>query len=194
MGKPKLLLPWGETSVLGHLLEQWKSLGVRQVAVVCPADANPILGEMDRIGVAQENRILNPEPGRGMFSSVQCAANWPGWSSGITHWLITLGDQPHLRGKTLRALLDFGAANANRICQPMRDGRRKHPVLLPQRHFARLKNTLAGDLKMFLVEHAPELSGFESDDAGLDFDMDTPEEYERVQRLCFGGTNSASVI
>jgi CTP:molybdopterin cytidylyltransferase MocA len=74
----------------------------------------------------------------------------------------------------------------------MRQGRRKHPVLLPKRFFARLKNTPTGDLKMFLVEHAPELSGFESDDAGLDFDMDTPEEYERVQRLSFGGTSSTN--
>ena len=24
MGKPKLLLPWGETSVLGHLIRQWE--------------------------------------------------------------------------------------------------------------------------------------------------------------------------
>ena len=27
MGKPKLVLPWGKTSVLGHLIEQWKQAG-----------------------------------------------------------------------------------------------------------------------------------------------------------------------
>ena len=27
MGRPKLLLPWGETSVLGHLIKQWQALG-----------------------------------------------------------------------------------------------------------------------------------------------------------------------
>ena len=186
MGKPKLLFAiQGQTSVLGHLLQQWNSLGARQVGVVCAADANSLFEEMDRLGVAQENRILNAESYRGMFSSIQCAANWPGWNPEITHWLITLGDQPHLRSKTLRALLDFGAVHTNKICQPMRNGRRKHPVLLPRRFFARLKNTLVGDLKMFLIEHAPELSGFDSDDASLDFDMDTPEEYERVRQLVF---------
>ncbi len=192
MGKPKLLLPWGQTSVLGYLLQQWKSIGVRQIAVVCAAGAEMLFEEMERLGVARENCILNSKPDRGMFSSIQCAAIWPGWNPEITHWLITLGDQPHLRQQTLRVLLDFGASNVNKICQPMRHGRRKHPVLLPKRFFAGLKNTFAGDLKMFLVEHAPELSGFESDDAALDFDMDTPEEYERVYRLCFGGTSSAS--
>ena len=39
MGRPKLLLPWGETSVLGHLIKQWQALGARQIAVVCaPGD------------------------------------------------------------------------------------------------------------------------------------------------------------
>jgi hypothetical protein len=29
------------------------------------------------------------------------------------------------------------------------------------------------------------LAVFESDDAGLDFDMDTPSDYERALRFCF---------
>ena len=128
-----------------------------------------------------------------MFSSIQCAAGWVGWNPELTHWLITLGDQPHLREGTLQQLLDFGARNRDKICQPMRDGRRKHPVLLPKRFFAELKNTSVGDLKMFLVEHAKDLSGFESEDEGLDFDMDTREDYERVRKMIFGETRSASL-
>jgi molybdenum cofactor cytidylyltransferase len=34
MGRAKLLLPWGEASVLGHLVSQWRSLGATQLAVV----------------------------------------------------------------------------------------------------------------------------------------------------------------
>jgi hypothetical protein len=46
-----------------------------------------------------------------------------------------------------------------------------------------LKNSNARDLKIFLLEQAVNLSGFDSHDVGLDFDMDTPEDYERVK--CF---------
>jgi molybdenum cofactor cytidylyltransferase len=183
MGEPKLLLPWGETSVLGHLLQQWKVLQAPQIAVVCAAGAKPLIEELDRQGFSESNRILNTAPEEGMFSSIQCAARWNGWNTELTHWLITLGDQPHLKEATLQGLLDFGSRNPEKMCQPMRNGRRKHPVLLPRRLFSELKNTSAGDLKVFLVEHAGELSGFESDDEGLDFDMDTPEDYERVKRL-----------
>jgi len=180
MGRPKLLLPWGETSVLGHLLKTWSRLGAAQIAVVCAANATPLITELDRLGFPEANRIVNAAPDNGMFSSIQCAAHWPGWDPSLTHWLITLGDQPHLSECTLQTLIDFGARNPDKICQPMRAERHKHPVLLPRRFFYELKDTFASDLKMFLVEHADDLRGFDSDDAGLDLDMDTPEDYERL--------------
>src|ERR1017187_4844161 len=71
MGKPKLLLPWGKTSVLGHLIEQWRALGADQIAVVCAPGDVAVRAELDRLGVLEGNRIGNPAPERGMFSSVQ---------------------------------------------------------------------------------------------------------------------------
>jgi molybdenum cofactor cytidylyltransferase len=183
MGKPKLLLPWGQTSVIGYLLRKWTQLGAAQIAVVCATDAKTLAAELDRLGFSPANRILNPAPEKGMFSSIQCAANWDGWNSNLTHWIVTLGDQPHLKISTLQTLLDFGARNPEKICQPMRGERRKHPVLIPKRVFHELKNSRANDLKIFLLEHAVNLSGFDSPDAGLDLDMDTPEDYERVKSL-----------
>lgn len=138
--------------------------------------------ELDRLDFPATNRIFNETPEDGMFSSIRGAAGWGAWNPGLTHVVITLGDQPHLQTATLRKLLEFGSRNPNKICQPMRGERRKHPVLLPKRLFAKLKDASSGDLKMFLVEHAKELSGFDSDDAGLDFDMDTREDYEKLRR------------
>lgn len=192
MGNPKLLLPWGETTVLGRLLEQCQVQQALQVAVVCAANVQSLASELDRLGFPETNRIFNHAPDRGMFSSIQCAANWTGWNAELTHFLLMLGDQPHLRRETLRTLLDFGSRNPDRICQPVRNGHRRHPVLLPTRMFAELKTNSAGDLKMFLVEHAKDLSGFESADAGLDLDMDTPEDYERITRLFFGGATGGA--
>ena len=153
MGRPKLLLPWGETTVVGHLIEQWKKAGARQIAVVCAANVPAAQAELDRLRFPRENRILNPSPERGMFSSIQCAANWPAWNANLTHWIITLGDQPHLRAETLQALLDFGAAHAGKICQPLRQGRRRHPMLLPRNMFLALKNSTARDLNFFFAGH-----------------------------------------
>jgi molybdenum cofactor cytidylyltransferase len=79
MGRPKLLLPWGGTTVLGHLIAQWRALQAGQITVVCAADG-PVPAELDRLAFAAENRIVNPHPEQGMFSSIQCAARWPGWN------------------------------------------------------------------------------------------------------------------
>src|SRR6185369_245461 len=74
MGQPKMLLPWGETSILGHLLAQWQSLLPEQIAVVCAREDQAIVNELDQLGFPHANRIGNPSPEHGMFRSIQCAA------------------------------------------------------------------------------------------------------------------------
>ncbi len=127
MGQPKLLLPWQGTTIIGHLIRQWQELDAGQIAVVCRPDDELLLAELDRLGFPRENRILNPQPERGMFSSIQCAARWPGWQPGLTSWAIVLGDQPHLHSETLLNLLAFHARHSIAICQPSHAGTRRSP-------------------------------------------------------------------
>jgi molybdenum cofactor cytidylyltransferase len=182
MGRPKLLLPWGRTSVLGHLIGQWGALGAKQIAIVCaPADRSMRL-ELDRLGFPVQNRIINPTPQLGMFSSVQSAAQWPGWQARFTHWAIVLGDQPHLDPRALRQLLDFGAAHAACICQPARLGHGRHPVLLPRSAFRRVATSSAATLREFLAGSSRTLALCELDDPGLDLDIDRPEDYQNALR------------
>ena len=183
MGKPKLLLPWGKTSVLGHLIELWNALGAKRVAVVCSPADKAIRLEMDRLGFPAQDRIINPAPQHGMFSSIQCAAQWPGWQSAVTHWAIVLGDQPHLRSQTLRGVLDFSSAHSARVCQPARCGHGRHPVLLPKAVFRRIAGSTAATLKEFLAAEAREVALCELDDPGLDLDIDVPADYEKAVRL-----------
>src|SRR5881396_1156340 len=93
MGKPKLLLPWGETSVIGHLIEQWRAAEASQIAVVLAAADKALERELDRIAFPGAGRIHNPAPEQGMFSSIQCAARWRDWKPNLRHWVIALGDQ-----------------------------------------------------------------------------------------------------
>jgi CTP:molybdopterin cytidylyltransferase MocA len=181
-----MLLPWGATTVVGHLVAQWRSVGATQIGPVCAADHEAIHAELDRIGFARGERILNPEPARGMFSSIQCAAQWTGWNPALTHWALALGDQPHLSMETLRSLIEFSAGNPGNICQPSRAGRARHPVLLPQRFFRELASSSCGTLKEFLTAHRESARWIELSDAGLDFDLDTPSDYETARQKFIG--------
>ena len=188
MGKPKMLLPWADTSVAGRLLAQWQKLQPRQIAVVCAANDQAIHRELDRLSFPEQNRIINAEPERGMFSSIQCAAKWPGWLPLLTHWIIVLGDQPHLKTGSLRSLLAFARTEPLKICQPSRNGRPRHPVMLPATAFLQLRDSSFSNLKAYLQIKIAETALREMDDLGLDFDLDEPADYERAVRH-FSGTD-----
>jgi molybdenum cofactor cytidylyltransferase len=183
MGKPKLLLPWGDTSVIGHLLRQWKRLGGRQVAVVCRKDDKPLVDELNRLGFPARNRIGNPTPERGMFSSIVCAANWNGWDSALTTWAIVLGDQPHLRTESLRALLAFQRKHPEKICQPFYGGHGRHPVLFPRQAWVELGKSKAATLKNFLQRLSAQVAECPIDDDWLTLDLDTPRDYAKLRHI-----------
>ena len=174
MGRPKLLLPWGDKTILAHLIQQWATLGSAQIAAVIEPKS-PLVPHLD------VDQVVNPHPDLGMFSSVQCAARWQGWKKDITHFVITLGDQPHVGIGTLKDVISFAEKNPDNICQPARKGRGRHPVVLPRKYFSELATTNETNLKEFL--RTKERKMFESDDAGLDLDLDTPDDYERALNI-----------
>ena len=181
MGRPKLLLPWRDTTVIGHLILQWHELGAAQITVVLRPDDSALTAELDRLQFPKSDRIENPRPERGMFSSIVCAARWSGWQSDIASWAIALGDQPHLRTETLRMLLDCWRQNLDAICQPVFGGHAAHPVILPRSAFEALKSSGAGTLKDFLKLAPCRNVQNVINDPGLTLDLDTPEDYKQAR-------------
>jgi molybdenum cofactor cytidylyltransferase len=181
MGRPKLLLPWQDTTVVGQIIATWRELGAAQVVVVMrPADAL-LAAELDRLELSVANRIENPAPERGMFSSLLCAAQWHGWQKGIARWAVALGDQPHLPSPDLRRLLALQAQNPHCFGQPAVGGRTGHPVILPSPAFDELKRTGATTFKEFLKLAAIPRVQLEMAHPGVLLDLDTPEDYIRLQ-------------
>jgi molybdenum cofactor cytidylyltransferase len=178
MGEPKLVLPWQGTSIIGHLLSVWTSVGAEQIAVVCAPSPHPLHGELDHLSFDESLRIINPVPDQGMFSSIQCAARWNRWNNALTHFVIILGDQPQIPMKTIQNLLDIASEQPARICQPACHGRPKHPIILPKSFFAELCTTASKTLRDFLEHHAFQRSFAEIDDDSLNMDLDSPADYK----------------
>jgi len=182
MGRSKLMLRWRDTSVLGHIRKTWNDLGALQTCVVHSASDATILSELDRLDHPKGNRIPNPTPESGMFGSIQCAARWKGWNPDLSHWLITLGDQPQILWDTLKALIQHVYLRPESICQPSYDGRPKHPVFIPKALFLELAESEETDLKAFLEHRRSQVAFLASNDPGLDFDLDTPADYQEALR------------
>jgi molybdenum cofactor cytidylyltransferase len=80
-------------------------------------------------------------------------------------------------------VLAFSAAHPDRVCQPAREGHRRHPVVLPKAVFRELAASTTATLKAFLVAMPQELAVCEVDDPGLELDIDRPEDYDKAVEL-----------
>ncbi|MEO8205264.1 MAG: nucleotidyltransferase family protein [Chthoniobacterales bacterium] len=179
MGSCKLLLPWGKRTILTHILAQWKSVEVAQIAPVLAPTNTFLQSAMREAGFSQEDWIINPAPEREMFSSLQEASRWKGWLPQLTHWIIALGDQPIIKTSTLSLLMETARKNPDRICQPLFKDQGAHPIILPACVFHDLSASVHSDLRAFIREREALRLRLPVEDAGVSEDLDTPEDYNR---------------
>jgi CTP:molybdopterin cytidylyltransferase MocA len=178
MGAPKALLPWGGGCVIDAHLQIWRAVGASQIGVVVRPDdidlRRRLVAEPDML------EISNPQAERGMMSSVRAAAAWPFWPAHLTHFALVLVDQPHVSPRTLVALLGAAREFPGRICQPVFDGRRGHPVILPRAEFLDLATTARGTLRDWMQGRQHMRQFVTCEDAAVVEDFDTPGQYERA--------------
>src|SRR5438046_4984913 len=104
MGTCKVLLPWGEKTILTHLLNQWRSSGAAQIAPVIDPSNQPLRKALAYAGFSPSDWIENRSPQLGTFSSLQEARRWTGWLSTLTYWIISLVDKHLIETSTLYVL------------------------------------------------------------------------------------------
>ncbi|MEO6055177.1 MAG: nucleotidyltransferase family protein [Chthoniobacterales bacterium] len=177
MGACKSLLPWGEETILTHILKQWKSVGATQIVPVITPENQLLQTALAGAGFTPADWIINPAPEREMFSSLQEASRWPGWLPHLTHWIIALGDQPLIAISTLRCLIEASQENPDRICQPLFNRLAGHPIILPQTVFRELAQSAHYDLRAFIREHEALRLRVPVNDSGVNEDLDTPADY-----------------
>lgn len=114
---------------------------VSEVVVVTPAETAAILTALDRRFGTASGRfrlIVNPDPGRGIGSSIATGIGAvPHSASGA---MIVPGDMPGIRASACDALVDaFVASGKDAIVHAATfDGRQRNPVIWPRRLFASL--------------------------------------------------------
>jgi len=182
MGQPKLCLPWGSTTILGHLLAQWREAGADKIVVVHGPGETPVSLELNRLGIPTGQRAATVAMERGMMGSVVTAARLAVQDTTLTHLVIALGDQPQVRTETLRNLLRACQTAPGRIVRVVFQGKPGHPVALPANVLSELSETSSETLRDFL--RLKEIPGCDLtvDDSGVLLDVDTPDDYARASR------------
>ncbi len=123
-GAQKLLMPFGDSTVIGSVVAALAAAGVAPIVVVVGREAAEVAAAVgDRAEV-----VPNPDPTRGMLSSIQTGvAALPEEAS---RFLIALGDQPRLRAADVVALLAAQQDSGRGIAIPVYEGRRGHPIVI----------------------------------------------------------------
>jgi CTP:molybdopterin cytidylyltransferase MocA len=182
MGTPKLCLPWGQTTILGHLLAQWREAGADKILVVHGPGETPVTRELDRLDFPSAQRAATVAFDRGMMGSVVTAARRALEDAALTHLVIAPGDQPQVRAETLRELLQACASAPGKIVRVVFEGKPGHPLALPAAVLPELSATSTETLRDFLRLKNIPACDLTSRDSGVLLDLDTPTDYARASR------------
>jgi molybdenum cofactor cytidylyltransferase len=174
MGRPKQLLPLNGKSAIRHCLDGIIAAGVQDVVVVLGMKGGEAAAALAGLPV---KIVFNSNPGSEMAESVRIGLREIDRPSGV---LVCLADHPLVSSETMKALVANHARNPQEILIPLYHGRRGHPTLFPA---AIAREVFSGlTLRDVLAKHADLISLVDIEDEGITLDMDTEEDYERMQR------------
>lgn len=182
MGQPKMLLPWGDTTVLGRVVKTFSTAGIGDIIIVTGGDRKSVEAEISKLAedfpvLAAFNKSF--EQG-GMMSSIQVglASILPDCMAA----LIGLGDQPQVEVKTLKDILTSYEKTGAGIIVPSHENRRGHPVLVDINYRPELLNlNPQSTLRDFLNKHQLEIQ-YVAAGASVVQDLDTPQDYQHFQQ------------
>jgi len=125
-GGAKLLTAIDGEPLLDRTISALLNGGVDQVIVVVAPDADALKRDVNAFSDARVWPVVNPDPSRGMFSSLQA-----GMAEAQGDALLVLpADMPFVESGTVAILLDVFASRPA-IVSPRYQGKRGHPVVLP---------------------------------------------------------------
>jgi molybdenum cofactor cytidylyltransferase len=187
MGRFKPLLPLGACSTIERVVKMFQDAGVADILVVTGNRG----AEVRQAAASLRVRCVeNPDFIQGMFTSVLAGVRaLPGRG---TAFFVHPVDIPLVRPQTVRRVVTAFEHNPAAIVYPAFDGRRGHPTLIQTRLGPGiLEWSGSGGLRAFLQRHEEDCLEVPVADEGVLLDLDTPEDYHRMQaRLSHEGLPS----
>jgi molybdenum cofactor cytidylyltransferase len=178
MGTQKLLLPFGETTVVEAVVRTALASGVDRAVVVLGADREAIRARLEPRGV---DFAVNERFADGMLTSIQ--AGFRALPPEAEAAVIMLGDQPFLPPSVVDTVIQGLRESGKGIVIPVFRGRRGHPVLVDLKYRAGVLSLDPADgLRRLLRGHADDVAEVEVEDPNILRDLDTPEDYSGLKK------------
>jgi molybdenum cofactor cytidylyltransferase len=173
MGTQKLLLPFGDATVIESVVLTALASRVDRILAVLGADRDAVRQKLEPLGI---DFVINENFVKGMLSSVQAgfAALPPDAEAAV----VMLGDQPFLPARVVDAVVEAFRRSGKGLVVPAFQGRRGHPVLIGLKYRDEvLALDPADGLRRLMQAHPEDIFKAEVEDANILRDMDVPEDY-----------------
>jgi CTP:molybdopterin cytidylyltransferase MocA len=170
LGRPKADLDFGGQRLVDRAVGTLRAGGCSQVlAVLRPEQA----------AAEGARTVVNPEPDRGMGSSLRCALAELEPDPTFQACVVLLVDLVDVRPAEVAAVIERHRAGAQ-IVAVRRAGQRSHPVLVSRRWYAELAAAAEGDQggRDFFARHLQDTSFVDYPDPIID--IDTAEDLSRA--------------
>jgi len=176
MGQPKMLLPWGNSTVIAHVISVFSNAGIKDILVVTGGAQESVETVVKQSAVRS---IHNDNYATGeMLSSLQCGLH--AMSSEVQAVLIGLGDQPQVEEGSVRLICHAFQKSKAKLVVPSFQMRRGHPWLVARPLWDELLEMKSPESpREFLNKFAREIHYVEAGTSSILTDMDTPEDYQK---------------
>jgi xanthine/CO dehydrogenase XdhC/CoxF family maturation factor/CTP:molybdopterin cytidylyltransferase MocA len=175
MGKPKLLLPWGDNTIIETIIKTVLQSEVKHIVVVLGSEKDKIRSQIINYPVIIAE---NQEYQKGMLTSIQCGLR--AVPDGADAVMVLLGDQPMVNGPVIDKLADTFRHTDKGILIAVHKGKRGHPIIIKTKYKRDIEQ-LGSENSMhdFTRKFASEILEVETGTTEVLKDIDTPEDYNK---------------
>ncbi len=175
MGKPKLLLPFGEKTMIETIVETVVSSKVEQTLVILGSDREKTEEKIKNFPV---KIVYNRDFRSGMLSSVQCGfKSLPAETRAV---LVVLGDQPKISTNVINKLIDAYKSSGKGIVLPVYKKERGHPVLIDVKYGEEVENLSPEvGLRGTVYNHPEDILEVDVETLSIFQDIDSESDYKR---------------
>jgi len=176
MGSQKLLLSFGESTIIETVIDNVLNSSIDHVMVVLGPKQESIL---QAIGKRPVQFCHNKEHEKGMLSSIICGIR--ALPADAVSALIFLGDQPGIPPAVTNSVIEAYNEELFGIVIPVHDHRRGHPLLVDMKYRKEVEKLDLEEGLRALRHHFPQdVLEVEVDEPGILVDIDTSEDYKNA--------------
>jgi molybdenum cofactor cytidylyltransferase len=186
MGHVKLLLPVEGRPMVARVLEECVRSNLQNVVVVLGYQSDRVAEALGALRLNPKVRVvINPEYVSGMSTSIR--AGLQEIQEDYDHVMIVLADMPFVNAGVIDLLIGRYLTSGCAMGAVRVRGRRSHPVIFSRRIYPALMQ-LCGDAgaRHLFQDPSKEVCLVDLGDAYDDRDIDTPEDYVRLQEGASG--------